>query len=142
MSRIFHRWEKAYIFITICASSVGLGRNHFNLQLGLGCLEKFKKQLQLGLGCLEKDKKQLQGPYRVRTGDLLICSQMLYHWAKDPFWIYCLLLFLKTIGIEFSSCWTCMLDDKCSRNGMIELVAIAGSSSTSFGGSKWKGTSF
>lgn len=26
------------------------------------------------------------GPNRVRTGDLLICSQMLYHWAMDPRW--------------------------------------------------------
>ena len=30
--------------------------------------------------------KRQRGPNRVRTGDLLICSQMLYHWAMDPSW--------------------------------------------------------
>lgn len=30
-------------------------------------------------------KNNIYGPNRVRTGDLLICSQMLYYWAMDPF---------------------------------------------------------
>lgn len=35
---------------------------------------------------IQKQKKAYKkGPNRVRTGDLLICSQMLYHWAMDPF---------------------------------------------------------
>ena len=34
----------------------------------------------------EKNTKRKRGPNRVRTGDLLICSQMLYHWAMDPCW--------------------------------------------------------
>ena len=41
--------------------------------------------------CAARSKKKIikicekgKGPNRVRTGDLLICSQMLYHWAMDP----------------------------------------------------------
>ena len=33
-----------------------------------------------------------KGPNRVRTGDLLICSQLLYHWAMDPIWLDCTLI--------------------------------------------------
>lgn len=36
-------------------------------------------------GRRKKLEESGKGPNRVRTGDLLICSQMLYHWAMDPF---------------------------------------------------------
>ena len=39
---------------------------------------------KLGFKTFSSKRGREKGPYRVRTGDLLICSQMLYHWAKDP----------------------------------------------------------
>ena len=42
----------------------------------------------------------IEGPSQVQTGDLLICSQMLYHWAMDPF---CMISTLVIPSIECRS---------------------------------------
>ena len=61
--------------LKVCCSNPGDAMFFFLFAL---CL--FQTQWKLK----RKEGKKTKGPNRVRTGDLLICSQMLYHWAMDP----------------------------------------------------------
>jgi hypothetical protein len=73
------------------------------------CYFKLKKARKK-IGIKVKNSK---GPNRVRTGDLLICSQLLYHWAMDPF---CLISFCSpfhSFSVLRSLClghwlWSCL----------------------------------
>ena len=44
-----------------------------------------------------------RGPNRVRTSDLLICSQMLYHWAMDPIVLFLFSFYYYVFWIEIAN---------------------------------------
>jgi hypothetical protein len=65
-----------------------LGKNKYNF-LFVQIIQlreiNWDSEFIITLNKYNKIKSKLEkGPNRVRTGDLLICSQMLYHWAMDP----------------------------------------------------------